>query len=111
VLDGDDDSGEAIRASISFGKHDLKSPLLKRLVKAYIDVASTARLILKVTTPQGEFVYEARDFDELLMTQRFDVGRGLEGKHFTLELFNNDGCDFTLAGAEFLASEIMNRRI
>lgn len=111
TLGGDDDNGAGIRASVSFGRHDLGSPQLKRMVKAYVDAASTARLFLKITTPQGEFVYEARDFDELLMTQRFDVGRGLEGHHFLLELFNNDGCDFTLAGAEFLASEIMNRRI
>lgn len=111
TLGGDDDAGTPIRASVSFGRHDLGSPQLKRMVKAYIDAASTATLFLKITTPQGEFVYEARDSDELLMTQRFDVGRGLEGRHFLLELFNNDGCDFTLAGAEFLASEIMNRRI
>lgn len=111
VLDGDDDDGTPIQASMSFGKTDMGSPHLQRMIKAYADVASTAPMALKITTGADEFVYVARDFDEALTTQRFDVGRGLEARYFTFEIFNTDGCDFSISNAAFLTNDIMHRRI
>lgn len=111
VLDGDDDNGTPIQASVSFGKTDLGSEHIQRMIKAYVDLASTAPMTLKITANGEEFLYPARDFDEVLTTQRFDVGRGLEARYFTFEIFNTDGCDFTMSNAEFLTNDVMHRRI
>jgi len=111
VLDGDDDNGTPIQASVSFGKTDLGSNHVQRMIKAYADLSSTAPMTLKITANGEEFLYPARDFDEALTTQRFDVGRGLEARYFTFEIFNTDGCDFTLSNAEFLTNDVMHRRI
>lgn len=111
VLDGDDDNGVPIQASVSFGKTDMGSAHIQRMIKAYVDLASTAPMTLKITADGNEFLYPARDFNEALTTQRFDVGRGLEARYFTFEIFNTDGCDFAMSSADFLTNDVMHRRI
>lgn len=111
VLDGEDDNGSPIQASVSFGKTDMGSPHLQRMIKAYADIASTGPMAMKITTGADEFIYAARDFDEALTTQRFDIGRGLEARYFTFEIFNTDGCDFAMSSATFLTNDVMHRRI
>lgn len=111
LLGGDSDAGEPIRASISFGRSNLNSRLIKRLVTAYVEAASDATLLLKITGPDGEYTYEARNASPDLEMQRIDVGRGLRGSNFVFELFNNEGCHFVLAGFEAQGSELQHRRI
>lgn len=97
VLEGDDDAGQDIRASVSFGKHGLSGGQLSRVEAAYLGVASDGEMVLKVTQADGsEYLYAARRADAHQRTQRVDVGRGLRSSYFTFELFNTDGGDFEL---------------
>lgn len=111
-LDGDDDDGASIQASVSVGKQNFGSLLFKkRMTAAYVGVSSTGVMVLKITKPDGtEHLYSARRSDDHLTTQRIDVGRGIEASYLTFELFNQDGADFELASVEFQAAE-MKRRI
>ena len=114
-LNGPDDAGTAIPASVGFGKQRMKSETFKRLVAAYAGASSTGQLYMKViyndTKGQHEYVYKARrNSDDYLRMQRFDVGRGIKAHYFTFELYNSDGCDFDLKTVEFVSAD-MNRRM
>lgn len=110
ALEGSTDDGEPIRASVSFGQQDFGSKAKKNMLAAYVGVSSTDRVYLKITTPEGEYVYVARNSSEALKQQRIDVGRGLQATFFTFELFNQDGSDLDIESATFVAADF-NRRI
>lgn len=110
LLEGDTDDGAAIRASLSFGSTDFKTAQLKRMEYAYIGVASSGTMYLKVKVQGGaEYTYAARRSDDYMAVQRVDVGRGLRASFYEFELYNSDGCDFELNTVEFLAAELTRR--
>lgn len=109
-LDGNDDDGLPIQAMVSFGRQSFGTTALKRVTNAYLGVASTGRLFLKVLADGADYTYATRGASEHLMTQRVDVGRGLRASLVEFELYNADGDDFELASVEFVAAAL-NRRI
>jgi hypothetical protein len=108
-LDGVDDDGTAIDASISFGKQNFGTPQRKRMVSAYMGASSSGKLYLKVTTGEGEYIYAARRSTDYIDQQRIDIGRGIEATYITFELFNKDGDDFEIATVEFQAVNLTRR--
>ena len=68
-LDGDTDSGEPIRAMVSFGKQDFGTSAFKHISNAYIGVSSTGKLVLRVIAEGESYDYVARASDERLRTQ------------------------------------------
>lgn len=111
LLDGDTDDGDAIHASVSYGKQDFGSRKLKRMESAYAGVSSSGTMYLKIRIDDTtEYVYAARRSDDFQRLQRIDVGRGIKATYLTFDLYNSDGCDFELATVEFHAVE-MTRRI
>lgn len=103
LLEGDDDAGMPITASMHFGKVKFGSSAMKRLGAVYVGAASDGALYLKVTTKaQGTFLYKARSSDPDMKTQRFDVGRGFFDSYYEFELFNAEGADFSLDSIEFV---------
>jgi hypothetical protein len=110
LLEGDDDDGTPIRASISLGKQNFDTSLLKRPQYCYVGVSSSGTVFMKVTDASGtEYVYAARRADQQLATQRFDLGKGLRANYFTFELFNGDGADFEFNTVEFQLAELTRR--
>lgn len=109
-LEGADDAGTPIRASINFGLKDFGKSELKGITNAYIGVASDGAMVLKVSANGDDYFYSARANDTHRKTQRFDVGKGLRANYFELELLNTDGCDFDLSSIEF-AAVTLSRRI
>lgn len=108
-LDGEDDAGVPIRASLNFGKRDFGTQHKKGIPYCYIGVSSTNKLVLKVTVNGQEYLYTASSVDDELDVQRFKLGRGLRSTYFTFELFNKDGADFELDNIEFHAITLSRR--
>ena len=101
LLEGDDDAGVPIRASLSFGKLDFGSMFKKRVPYAYMGVSSTGKMYLKVTANGETYTYAARRSDDHLRAQRVDLGRGLTATYMEFELYNSNGADFELGSVEF----------
>ena len=109
LLEGDNDDGTPIRASMSYGKQDFNTKTSKRMISAYVGASSTGKLYLKITVEGKEYIYAARDSSPEIQQQRFDVGRGLAGNYFTFELFNKNGADFEIDSATFVAADFKRR--
>lgn len=109
ALDGDTDAGAPINATIAFGKLNFGTSALKHVSNVYIGTSSAGRLYVKVATPQGEYVYKARHYDQKIRQQRFDLGRGLRANYYEFELFTNDGAEFELDTVEFLLAKSARR--
>lgn len=110
LLEGDDDEGGPIRASVSFGKRDFHTPKKKRLANAYFGISSTGRMFVRVTADGESYVYATRTSSEELKVQRADLGKGLRANYFELELYNENGADFELDTVEFVPA-VIERRI
>lgn len=109
-LVGDDDAGAPIHASINLGKRDFGSPALKGISYAYLGVKSTGQMVVRVTTPEGNsYLYQTRSADAFMATQRADFGKGLRAHYLELEIYNQDGGDFTLERLEFVVNELKRR--
>jgi hypothetical protein len=61
LLEGDDDHGDPIRASINFGLQNFGTSLMKHVPDVYVGVASDGRLVLKVKSDAETYFYTQRD--------------------------------------------------
>lgn len=111
LLEGDNDQGTAITASINMGRQNFGSLSMKKMPNLYVGVSSTGLMILKVTTPQGAYFYTAKNSSSDMKVQRVDVGKGLRAAYYQLELFNQAGADFSLDEIEFRAVVAETRKI
>ena len=110
LLEGETDNGLPIRASMSFGSTNFGTDYLKRLEYAYLGLASSGKMYLKVILGDGtSYVYEARNSADHMAVQRIEVGRGLRASFMTFELYNSDGCDFDLSTADFQAVDLSRK--
>lgn len=109
VLDGDDDHGDPINASILLGKTDYRSPYKKRLPNAYFGIAGDGQMVLRIfhdaDTPQT-FVFSPK---ATLSGSRVKLAHGLESRYWQLQLANRDGADFTLDSIELLPVTLSRR--
>ena len=110
LLEGDDDAGKRIKASVDFGKQRFGTSAFKRVPAAYVGTSSSGKLFMRVTWNDNDYIYAARSFDEELRTQRFDLGKGLKANYIEFELYNGDGEDFDLDTVEFIQVPL-DRRI
>ena len=108
-LEGDSDDGQPIEAAINLGERDLDTNAIKSLANAYVSVNSSAPMRLQVKLGGQQYTYLTRGAGPSMQTQRFDLGRGLRGHFFELQLMNTDGADFELGGLEFVAQESKRR--
>lgn len=107
-LQGRNDAGQKVKASIDLGKTNFGSPMLKSLPYCYLGVASSGALLLKVTADKQTYVYSLTSSSEELKNQRFEPGRGLRAAYFRLVL-ESDGDVFDLASIEFFPVELSRR--
>ena len=110
LLEGDDDAGAPIQASIGLGMMDFGTSALKRIANCYIGLSSSGTAYLKVIANDEEYIYAVRSDDPYMATQRVDIGKGIRANYMTFELYNSDGCDFELNSVEF-AAVALDRRI
>jgi hypothetical protein len=100
-LDGEQDQNELIQALAQLPKTDMGDSRIKNVPQVYAGIASGNRMILKVEADGQTYYYHAEGSNETMTNQRFKIGRGLQGRYWTLTLLNHDGCDFELDTIEF----------
>lgn len=108
-LEGGNDDGNPISAAIHLGERDLGTMAIKTLANAYVSVNADAPMRLMVGIQDQHYTYMTRGVGPDMQTQRFDLGRGLRGHYFELQLMNTDGADFELGGIDFVAQESKRR--
>lgn len=108
-LEGGNDNGNPISAAIHLGERDLGTMAIKTLANAYVSVNADAPMRLMVGIQGQHYTYMTRGVGPDMQTQRFDLGRGLRGHYFELQLMNTDGADFELGGIDFVAQESKRR--
>jgi hypothetical protein len=109
LLGGDTDNGEPIQASMAFGKKDFGTTAQKAISAAYLGLASTGTIWLKVIVDGKEYLYRTTRADAELTTQRIKTGRGLKANYLSFELYNDDGADFELESVEFELAQLSRR--
>lgn len=110
LLQGSDDAGEPIRASMAFGAKTFGTLQQKTVQYAYLGVAAGGGLYARITVDDKTYTYKVRRSNDNLQTQRIDMGRGLKATHVVLELLNEDGADFELSDIQFNIA-VLARRI
>jgi hypothetical protein len=110
-LSGTTDAGVPIEGLVDYGTSTFGTAQRKRLMNVYAGVSSTNRMLLKVSADGDTYIYEARSSESgHLKHHRFNLGRGLAGTHWRLQLLNKSGCDFDLESVEF-EPVILSRKI
>jgi hypothetical protein len=109
LLDGDTDSGVAIRANVSMGKLDFKSAIKKTVTECYLGMSAKGNLFVKVIAEGAEYIYKTRSYSEELQQQRVTFGKGLRTNYVTLEIYNENGADFELDTVEFRVADLTRR--
>lgn len=110
-LSGTTDAGVPIESLIDYGTSTFGTAQRKRLMNVYAGVSSTNRMLLKVSVDGDTYIYEARSSESgHLKHHRFDLGRGLAGTHWRIEVLNRAGCDFDIESLEF-EPVVLSRKI
>lgn len=109
LLEGEDDDGAPIKASVGLGMHDFGTSALKQIASCYLGLSSSGTVFLKVIANDKEYLYAARSDDPYMATQRVDIGKGIRANYMTFELYNSDGCDFELSSVDFAAVALTRR--
>ena len=110
-LSGTTDAGLPINSLIDFGRSTFGTPQRKRLMNFYAAVISPQRMILRVEADGQTYTYDARSSSSTaLKHHRFDLGRGLAGTHWRIEVLNRAGCDFDIESLEF-EPVVLSRKI
>jgi hypothetical protein len=115
LLDGDDDDGAPIEASILTGQLDFGIPELKRVEEAYIGYSASGNLVLKLIVSQSgtrtEYWYEANNLTPGEPTEtKVTPGKGMRSRYFQFELTNKNGADFEIDRID-LVPIALSRRI
>jgi hypothetical protein len=110
-LDGDDDAGTAIDATVTLGKKDFGSKQLKSIPMVYIGARDNGDMILKVVTDSGSARYYKMGAQTSgdLKTTMIKVGKGLRSRYWQFELTNVNGSDLTLDTIAFMAVGLTRR--
>jgi hypothetical protein len=109
-LSGDDDAGEPIRASLNFGRSELGTSDVKRVPHVYVGAKSDGNIVLRVQVDEGTaYTYNVRAVDAAKKAQRFDLGGGLAGTYWQLELYNEAGADFDIDWVEVRAVPVRRK--
>jgi hypothetical protein len=111
LLEGNDDDGSDIAASLRTPPLALGLPGLKRLRELHLSMISTGPLTVKVISDDGlSHYYTAPSSAGALKTERVKTGRGVKGGFFSVEVQNIDGCDMKIERLE-AAADALKRRI
>lgn len=114
LLEGPDDVGTAIDASVLSRMIDFNSTKMKRVPTAYVGYTTDGNMVLRVRAVSGgelrEHWFTATHRNaEAPREQVIQLGRGIRSRYWQFELANVDGADFELDKLE-LYPVFLNRR-
>jgi hypothetical protein len=115
LLDGDDDVGDPIAASVLTMMTDFNSSKMKRVPTAYIGYTADGKMVLRVKAVSGgelrEHWFSATERTaDAPREQVIQLGRGIRSRYWQFELANIDGADFEIDKLE-LYPVYLNRRV
>lgn len=102
LLEGNDDDGDPIQASIKTALMDFGTGVLKRIPDVYVAFVGSDKLLLKVVTTgqrgeQQETIYTSSvPAGTALHNGRIRIGQGLKSRYWQFELSNVDGAEFEI---------------
>lgn len=109
LLDGADDEGEAIEATIDLGLIGYDSPQIKSPDSVYVRGKSSDALVVDIALPDGAiYSYEADRYSESMTVMRHTGMKGLLNQRqqgFNAIVRNQDGGSFEIASAEVTIAE------
>ena len=96
LLEGSDDAGTDIAATVTTGKLAFGDNL-SRIVSSYIALRNDGRVLLKtIDDADKEYWYELTASDWTLRGKRVKLGRGIKSRYWQFTLSNADGADFEI---------------
>lgn len=108
-LDGDTDDGTEIEMCAAIGRQDFGTSLMKGDFEAYLGVATTASMALRVTANGETFVYEANGTNEWMENLRCKFGKGLKSRYVEIEVVSRDPALLDLDSVELRARPLSRR--
>lgn len=110
ALDAGDDAGQPIRAGIQVPQSDYGTDRNKRINDVFIGVRMAGRMRLTVDTHKGgsRAYYSITPVPGDMAANRVGLGKGLQGRYWSLRLENVDGDDFELESIAF-TPELLKR--
>lgn len=102
LLDGDSDDGTAIDAGVALIRSDLGVGGAKHVPSVYVGAASDGELVLRVDADGVARRYRARTSSAVAAQHRVDIGKGVRGSYWALEVLNENGDDFILSDLTLL---------
>lgn len=114
-LDGADDAGSPIAASITTMMTDFNSTNMKRVPTAYVGYTADGTMVLRVRAVSGGELREhwftaTHRTANAPREQVIKLGRGIRSRYWQFELANMDGADFEIDKLE-LYPVYLNRRV
>jgi hypothetical protein len=97
AIDADDDAGQEIQASVSFGNSDFSDKSAKRVSAVYLGLRSTYKMKLNITTNgRTAYYFDVEPPKSSEHGSRLTPGKGLNGLFLSFRLDNQRGAYFEL---------------
>lgn len=110
-LGGDADDSAPIDMTITLGTSNLGSSRVKRVPAAYVGAESDQPLVLTCRVEGLEYSYTFSRATATMAPAKVQIGKGLAGVYWQLELSNTDGADAEIDALELLVAHSDRRRV
>lgn len=110
-LGGDADDSAPIDMTITLGTSNLGSSRVKRVPAAYVGAESDQPLVLTCRVEGQEYRYTFSRATATMAPAKVQIGKGLAGVYWQLELSNTAGADAEIDALELLVAPSDRRRV
>lgn len=110
-LGGDADDSVPIDMTITLGTSNLGSSRVKRVPTAYVGAQSDEPLVLTCRVEGQEYSYTFSRATATMAPAKVQIGKGLAGVYWQVELKNTDGANAEIDSLELLVAESAQRRV
>lgn len=110
-LGGDTDEGVDINAAVLTGRDDFDESVMKRMLKAYLGLATNGQMYLTTITNENERRTYLLDVNNTSVREaKIDLGRGVKSRYWQFEITNVAGSDFEIEAVEWYPV-LLTRRV
>ena len=110
-MGGDTDDSLPINLTVTLGTSNLGSSKVKRVPSAYVGAQSDQPLVLTCRVEGQEYSYTFSRATAALSPAKVQIGKGLAGVYWQIELKNTDGANAEIDSLELLVAESAQRRV
>ena len=112
LLDGEDDNGVKINATVQTGSEDLWSKMIRRLREGFVTMRG-GEISLDIILDEGRLNPVKRNLvsvSDVMHEERFKTPRGLKNRFFSVIIKNLGGSDFDVESLRIFCDEIQRRK-